>query len=276
VSDLATLVELLRGRTVVALTGAGCSTESGIPDYRSPERLPPRRAPIQHRDFLEQEPVRRRYWARSLIGWPRFSAAVPNEAHRALAALEDAEVLGGIITQNVDGLHQRAGSRVVVELHGALSRVRCLQCGAHLDRELVQRELLASNPGFAAVAASVAAAPDGDADLPDELVATFRLVACATCAGVLMPDVVFFGGNVSRATLDIAWSVFARGEVLLVIGSSLTVFSGYRFVYRAAERAIPVAIINRGPTRGDPHATICLDARAGSALPALERALRDV
>jgi NAD+-dependent protein deacetylase sirtuin 4 len=268
------LVALLRGRSIVALTGAGCSTESGIPDYRSPERPPRKRPPIQHREFMDHEEVRRRYWARSLLGWTQFSAAQPNEAHRALATLEETGHLAGLITQNVDSLHHRAGSRAVVELHGALARVRCLGCGAMCNRDAVQERLTDENPSFLLDARHVALAPDGDAELPDELVQRFVPVACARCAGVLMPDVVFFGGSVQKPTLDAAWAAFDRAEVLLVVGSSLTVFSGYRFVHRAAERGIPVAILNRGPTRGDPHAAVRVDARAGAALPELVRALR--
>ncbi len=268
------LVAMLRGRSFVALTGAGCSTESGIPDYRSPGRPPRKRPPIQHREFMDHEEVRRRYWARSLLGWSQFSAALPNPAHRALAALEDTGHLAGIITQNVDSLHQRAGSRGVVELHGALARVRCLSCGAMLSRDVLQARLTDENPSFLFDAQHVALAPDGDAELPDELVEAFAPVPCARCAGVLMPDVVFFGGAVSKPTLEAAWSTFDRAEVLLVIGSSLTVFSGYRFVYRAAERGIPVAIVNRGVTRGDPHAAVRVELRAGQVLPELVRALR--
>lgn len=272
-SELESLVSLLRGRAIVALTGAGCSTESGIPDYRSPGRPPRQRPPIQHREFLDHEATRRRYWARSLLGWSRFSAALPNPAHRALAALEERGHLAGLITQNVDSLHQRAGSRDVVELHGALARVRCLSCGAVTSRDALQERLTATNPDFLAGARDVALAPDGDADLPDELVAAFAPVPCARCEGTLMPDVVFFGGSVARPTLDDAWSTFDRAEVLLVVGSSLTVFSGYRFVHRAAERAVPIVIINRGPTRGDPHAALRVDARAGEVLPELAGAL---
>ncbi len=271
---IAPLVSLLRGRSIVALTGAGCSTESGIPDYRSPERPPRKRPPIQHREFLDHEQVRRRYWARSLLGWTQFSAAQPNDAHRALAALEETGQLAGLITQNVDSLHQRAGSRSVVELHGALARVRCLSCGTMCSRDAVQERLADENPGFLFDARGVTLAPDGDSELPDELVKSFAPVSCSRCGGVLMPDVVFFGGTVAKPTLDAAWAAFDRAEVLLVVGSSLTVFSGYRFVYRAAERGIPVAILNRGPTRGDPHAEVRLEARAGWALPELARALR--
>jgi NAD-dependent deacetylase sirtuin 4 len=275
------LLELMRGKRTVALTGAGCSTESGIPDYRGPNARP--RTPIQHREFVDKPEARRRYWARSLLGWPQLAAARPNAAHRALAALEHAGAIAGVITQNVDGLHAAAGSRDVVELHGALARVRCLTCEAITSRTALQDQLLAANPqlatliGDARIAPGDAElpprmAPDGDSELEDRLVAGFEVVAC-TCGGVLMPDVVFFGGSVPRPTLDAAWAMFERAELLLVVGSSLAVFSGYRFVRRAAEHGVPVAILNQGPTRGDPHACLRLDARAGEALPALARAL---
>ena len=265
------LIELLRGRRVVALTGAGCSTESGIPDYRGPDTPPRARPPIQHREFVEGADARRRYWARSMLGWPRMAAARPNRGHEALAALERARAVTGLITQNVDGLHQGAGSREVVELHGALRRVRCLACGDATTRHELQRRLHEANPDWLARGGAIA--PDGDADLADGDVAGFEVVACVACGGVLMPDVVFFGGSVPRPTLDAAWATFERAEVLLVVGSSLAVFSGYRFVRRAAERAIPVAILNRGPTRGDPHAALRVDARAGDALAAVAQAL---
>jgi NAD-dependent SIR2 family protein deacetylase len=281
--DLAPLVDMARGRRVVALTGAGCSTESGIPDYRGVDTPPLPRAPIQHREFVDSEDNRRRYWARSLLGWPRLVAAKPNAGHHALAALERAGVIEGVITQNVDSLHTVAGSANVVELHGALARVRCLGCGAVSSRHDLQDRLLAANPAWPGLARVMPAGaaelsppksrPDGDVDLSDELVSTFVHVACIECGGVLMPDVVFFGGSVPRDTLDAAWNLFDRAELLLVIGSSLTVFSGYRFVRRAAERDVPVAILNRGPTRGDPHAQLRIDARIGDALPLLVTAL---
>lgn len=271
--DVASLVELARGRRVVALTGAGCSTESGIPDYRGVDTPPRTRPPIQHREFVDKVENRRRYWARSLLGWPRLAAAQPNAGHVAIVELERAGVLAGVITQNVDGLHTAAGSREVVELHGALARVRCLQCHAITTRTSLQDRLLAANPNWPARARMATIAPDGDVDLPDELVAGFEIVACHACEGVLMPDVVFFGGSVPRATLDAAWALFDRAELLLVIGSSLTVFSGYRFVRRAAERGVPVAILNRGPTRGDEHAQVRVDARAGEALTRLVQML---
>ncbi|HET9621884.1 MAG TPA: NAD-dependent protein deacetylase [Kofleriaceae bacterium] len=271
--DLAVLASLVRGRRIVALTGAGCSTESGIPDYRGPDAPPRTRPPIQHHDFMQQAEIRRRYWARSTLGWSLFAGAAPNAAHTALAALEGAGTLAGVITQNVDSLHGAAGSRAVVELHGALARVRCLTCGELTTRDELQGRLLAANPGWLARAQGAAIAPDGDSELPEALVAGFTVVACVACDGALMPDVVFFGGTVPRPTLDAAWQLFDRGEVLLVVGSSLTVFSGYRFVRRAAERGIPVAIVNRGPTRGDDYARVRIDARAGTALPALVRVL---
>jgi NAD-dependent deacetylase sirtuin 4 len=265
------LIGLLRGRRVVALTGAGCSTESGIPDYRGPDTPPRARPPIQHREFVERADARRRYWARSMLGWPRLAAARPNRGHEALAALERAGAVAGLITQNVDGLHHRAGSREVVELHGALRRVRCLACSRAIARDELQRRLAEANPDWMERGGTIA--PDGDADLADDATAGFEVVACAACGGVLMPDVVFFGGSVPRPTLDAAWATFERAEVLLVVGSSLTVFSGYRFVRRAAERAVPVAILNRGPTRGDPHAALRVDASAGEALAAVARGL---
>jgi len=270
-TDLDALIALLRGRRVVALTGAGCSTESGIPDYRGPDTPPRARPPIQHREFVDNADARRRYWARSMLGWPRLAAARPNQGHAALAALEDAGAVAGLITQNVDGLHHGAGSRVVVELHGALRRVRCLACDQLTSRDELQQRLLAANPDWLERGGSVA--PDGDADLIDGDVRDFEVVACDACGGVLMPDVVFFGGSVPRATLDAAWATFGRAEVLLVVGSSLTVFSGYRFVRRAAEHGVPVAILNRGPTRGDPYAALRVDAGAGEALSAIARAL---
>jgi NAD-dependent SIR2 family protein deacetylase len=272
-SILVPLLRLLEGRRVVVLTGAGCSTESGIPDYRGPETPPRPRPPIQHREFVDHAHIRRRYWARSALGWSRFSAARPNAAHTALAELEQRGAIAGVITQNVDSLHGAAGSGTVVELHGALARVRCLACAEVATRDALQARLLAANLGWFDRSHSLGLAPDGDSDLPEELVADFAVVACEACSGTLMPDVVFFGGSVPRATLDAAWALFDRAEVLLVVGSSLAVFSGYRFVRRAAERGIPVAILNRGPTRGDEHAVLRIDARAGLALPALAQAL---
>jgi NAD-dependent SIR2 family protein deacetylase len=264
------LVELLAGRRFVVLTGAGCSTESGIPDYRGQGRAGPRN-PIQHDAYLRRAEVRQRYWARATLGWVRFSGARPNPAHRALAALERAGVLNGIITQNVDRLHHAAGSRRVVELHGALADVRCLECGAVAPRAAIHERLVAENPGW--LTRPFAPTPDGDADLPDEAVASFRVVACASCGGVLKPDVVFFGGSVAEATLSEAWELLAAAGALLVVGSSLAVYSGFRFARRAHELGLPVALLNDGPTRADELADVRLAARAGEVLPRLAEAL---
>ncbi len=260
----------LRHRRVVALTGAGCSTGSGIPDYRGPQTPPRSRPPIQHREFVDDAATRQRYWARAHVGWPRIAGAAPNPAHVALAALERAGVVTGLITQNVDGLHGAAGSRTVVELHGALARVRCLGCDDRTSRAALAARLHAANVGWTATARD---APDGDAVVDDKAARQFVVVPCAVCGGVLMPDVVFFGGNVAAPTLAAAWTAFDAADVLLVAGSSLTVFSGYRFVRRAAERGMSVVIINHGPTRGDGEATVRLDADVGAALPALAAAL---
>ncbi len=269
--DLGPLTALLAGRRVVALTGAGCSTESGIPDYRGAGRPGPRN-PIQHDAFMRRAEVRQRYWARATLGWERFKFARPNAAHAALARLEAAGLLAGVITQNVDRLHQAAGSRLVVELHGALADVRCLGCAAHEPRAELQARLLAANAAWVAAAQGVTR-PDGDADLSAELVAAFQVVGCRACGGALKPDVVFFGGTVAEPTLSAAWALLAAGAVLLVVGSSLTVYSGFRFVRRAHELAMPVAIVNLGPTRGDALAQVRVSAAAGEALPRLAAAL---
>jgi NAD-dependent deacetylase sirtuin 4 len=267
---LAPLVELLSGRRIVVLTGAGCSTDSGIPDYRGGGRTGPRN-PIQHDAFLRLPQVRRRYWARATLGWARFRTAAPNAAHRALAALEEAGALVGVITQNVDRLHQRAGSLRVVELHGALEEVGCVACARREPRQEVQERLLEANPGWLDVAAE--ALPDGDADLPAELVAGFEIVGCRACGGPLKPDVVFFGGSVSDKTLAAAWALFDEGAALLVAGSSLTVYSGFRFVRRAQEIGRPIALINIGPTRADDLAAVKVEASVAEVLPRLAQAL---
>ena len=288
---LAELAALLRGRRAVALTGAGISTESGIPDYRGPGTRERARSPMQHAEFVRDGTARRRYWARSVIGWPRVDAAAPNPAHAALAAMERAGALAAVITQNVDRLHHRAGSRAVIELHGALADVTCLGCGARESRGALQERLLALNPWWGTGAAPTGAdppaatapdgdadvpaatAPDGDADLPAASIDRFQVADCGGCGGVLKPDVVFFGGSVPRPVVDAAYRLVDESEALLVVGSSLTVYSGYRFVRRAAERGVPVAIVNLGPTRGDPLATLRWDERAGATLPALAAAL---
>jgi NAD-dependent SIR2 family protein deacetylase len=220
---------------------------------------------------MKKADVRRRYWARATLGWARFSGAEPNAAHRALAALEGSGRLAGVITQNVDRLHQRAGSRRVVELHGALAEVACLRCGGGEPRHELQARLLDANPGWLESAANIQ--PDGDADLDAERVAGFQVVGCRLCEGDLKPDVVFFGGAVSERTLAAAWDLFDEGEVLIVVGSSLAVYSGFRFVRRAQERALPIAIVNVGATRADDIATVKLSAPVGTLLPRLAAAL---
>ena len=264
------LCDLLAGQRVVALTGAGCSTESGIPDYRGPETRKKVRNPIQYQAFCSSAQTRQRYWARSATGWQRITAAGPNATHIALARLESAGVVRGVITQNVDRLHHRAGSQRVVELHGALANVRCLSCPNIEPRSSVQRRLMIANPGYAA-AGSIEQAPDGDAEVADT--ALFTVVSCLRCGGVLKPDVVFFGENVPRSVVDDAWTLFDEAEVLLVLGSSLAVFSGYRFVHRAAKHGVPVGIVNLGSSRGDRDAAVLLHARLGEVMPLLAESL---
>lgn len=269
---LEVMLRLLRGRRLVALTGAGCSTESGIPDYRGAGRPERPASPIQHDAFLRRAEVRQRYWARSTVGWAHFAAAVPNDGHRALAALEESGVAAGVITQNVDRLHARAGSRRVVELHGALAEVMCLCCGAREPRQELQGRLLAANPGWLE-AGEAALRPDGDAQVAAAAVADFRVPACLSCGGVLKPDVVFFGGTVPASVVAAAFALLEAAEVLLVVGSSLAVYSGFRFVRRAVERGQPVAVINLGATRGDDLAAARVEGRAGEVLPRLATAL---
>jgi len=265
---LADLRRLLEGRRIVALTGAGCSTESGIPDYRGPGTRARARNPIQGRMFREREDIRRRYWARAAIGWHRFSAAEPNAAHRALAALEQGARLEGIITQNVDGLHHDAGSRRVVELHGNLRTVSCLVCRIAFGRDDVQSRLESLNPGWTTRLAPIA--PDGDSDLEPESIAGFVVPACEACGGALKPDVVFFGESVPKHVVGDAYTLLDRAEVLLVVGSSLAVYSGYRFLRDAAARGIPIALVNLGETRGQELASVHVEARAGEVLAALQ------
>jgi NAD-dependent SIR2 family protein deacetylase len=269
--ELADLVALLRGKRVLALTGAGLSTDSGIPDYRSPEALKRPRTPIQGPEFRRSERARRRYWARAVIGWERFRFARPNAGHLALARLEAAGVVTTILTQNVDHLHHDAGSTRVLELHGALAEVECLGCGAVEPREAVQARMLARNPGWLAHASAIA--PDGDAELDGDAIDRFVPAGCDGCGGALKPKVVFFGENVARPLVERAFAALDEADALLVVGSSLAVFSGYRFLLRAADRGAPIAIVNRGPVRGEERATLKVDAPIGEVLPGLAAAL---
>jgi NAD+-dependent protein deacetylase sirtuin 4 len=266
VDGLDNLVHCLWGRRTLALTGAGVSTESGIPDYRGPTTRHRPRTPMQHRLFVSDARARARYWARSARGWPTFRHARPNRGHLALAALQRSGAVSGLLTQNVDRLHRQAGSQDV-ELHGALAEVRCLDCGALEGRDEVQRRLEALNPGLLEGGATLA--PDGDVDVPEGLVEGFRVPECLACGGVLKPDVVFFGDAVPRPRLEAALALLEGAQALLVVGSSLTVFSGYRFVLQAAQAGKPVAIVNLGPTRGHPHACVTVDGSAGEVLEAL-------
>nr|WP_202420892.1 NAD-dependent protein deacetylase [Actinomadura rayongensis] len=260
----AVLADLLADGDVVVLSGAGLSTESGIPDYRGPAARGRPATPMTYQTFVGSEAARRRYWARSHVGWRHVTGAAPNAGHRAVAALQRHGLLAGIITQNVDGLHQAAGARDVLELHGALDRVVCLGCGARTPRAALDARLRAANPGWTAAAGAVN--PDGDVVLTDAQVAAFRIVDCAGCGGVLKPDVVFFGENVARPLVERCFALTERAGTLLVLGTSLTVMSGYRFVRRAARLAVPVAIVNQGPTRGDADALVRIDAPLGTTL----------
>jgi NAD+-dependent protein deacetylase sirtuin 4 len=275
---LDTLLSLLRGRRIVVLGGAGCSTESGIPDYRGADGRQRARSPVQYQEFVRSEAARVRYWSRSMVGWPRIAAARPNAGHAALARLEAGGVVHGMITQNVDGLHHTAGSRRVVELHGSLARVRCLGCGSTVGRDDYQAALRSRNPAWAARLERVGfdAAPDGDAELPAADPASFRVPGCEACGGVMKPDVVFFGENVPRPRVDEAWHMLGGGDVLLVAGSSLTVYSGRRFTDRAAADGMPIAIVNVGPTRADHAAAVKVEAPLGRVLPVVAGALLGV
>lgn len=252
-------------RTAV-LTGAGCSTASGIPEYRDDAGEWKHAQPVQFADYTGSEAVRRRYWARSFTGWRRISTAQPNAAHRALATLGDSACAGGIVTQNVDDLHRRAGSRDVIDLHGVLARVRCLGCQAVEDRPGFQSRLEQLNPGWTAVGGAIR--PDGDAELGDVALDGFNVPACEACGGIVKPDVVFFGEQVPAARVARARDRVATADALLVVGSSLMVFSGFRFVRQAVQAGQPVAILNRGRTRADDVAALRLHADCGDVLSA--------
>jgi len=251
------------------LTGAGCSTDSGIPDYRDRDGQWKRATtPVMYAAFMRELRVRQRYWARSMLGWPRFRAVLPNAAHRALAELEQRGQVGLLVTQNVDRLHQRAGSQHVVDLHGRLDRVRCMACQATWPRDDYQRELLAANPAWAGLDA--ATAPDGDAELDGQDFSHFAVPPCPHCSGIVKPDVVFFGEAVPRERIEDANRAWQAADAVLVVGSSLMVYSGYRFVRAAALAGKPVAAVTLGHTRADPLLTLKLDANCGEALAFLD------
>lgn len=260
---LSHLGRLLEAGEVLVLTGAGVSTDSGIPDYRGTPGVV-RQAPISYRQFIDDVSARRRYWARSHLGWRNITGAEPNSGHRAIADLERAGLAGGVITQNVDGLHQAAGSQLVLELHGSLAGTVCLGCGDRRARLELHHRLAAANPGFDAH--EVRYRPDGDALVPDDLIGSFQTVACLECGGLLKPDVVFFGENVAKPVVASAYEWLAGASALMVVGSSLAVMSGYRFVLAARREGKPIAIVNRGPTRGDADATVKIHGEIASTL----------
>ncbi len=269
---LAPVADRMRGHRTVALTGAGMSTDSGVPDYRSPGAPP--RTPMSHQEFLSSLEYRRHYWARNHVGWRYMLGVRPNDGHRTLAALEDAGLVSGVITQNIDLLHLRAGSRRVVHVHGRYDRVRCLDCGFTTSRRAHDDALVAANPGWRERMEhlpDIEIAPDADAVL--EATADFRIVDCPRCGGILQPDVVFFGSNSSRERTAAATELVEGADLMLVLGSSLAVMGGLRYVRLAARRDVPVAIVNRGTTRGDDLATWRVNAGTTQALAVLAELL---
>lgn len=269
-ATIAAAADLLRGRTWVALTGAGMSTDSGIPDYRGPTSI--RATPMQFSEFVGSTDAQQRYWARSYLGWHRIGQARPNAGHRALADLEAAG-LCGVITQNVDGLHSAAGSRRVINLHGDIAAVVCLDCGHRSARSELQRRFAQANPQVDQPQRLQHAElrPDGDAVAQDWQ--QFQLIGCLNCAGRLKPDVVFFGESVPKARVEAAYGLVEYAEVLVVLGSSLTVMSGFRFVRHQAKKQQPVLIINRGPTRGDDLASLKIENGCSETLGEIRAAL---
>lgn len=246
------------------LTGAGCSTDSGIPDYRDADGSWKRSQPVTYQAFMGDTLTRQRYWARSLVGWRRFGHAQPNGTHHALCRLEQSDKLQLLLTQNVDGLHQRAGSRNVVDMHGRLDTVRCMGCEHRSPRHAFQQLLLALNPSWAQLDA--ADAPDGDADLDGHDFSTFTIPPCPHCGGILKPDVVFFGENVPRDRVAKAMQALDEADAMLVVGSSLMVFSGYRFAHAAAKAGKPIAAVNLGRTRADPLLSLKIEQPCAEAL----------
>ena len=268
------LVEAFRIGSVAILSGAGLSTESGIPDYRGPSGQARRAGqPMTYQEFTGSAGARQRYWARSHLGWRHVTGAAPNTGHRAVAGLERAGLVSGIITQNVDGLHQAAGAADVTELHGSLHRVVCLTCWSRSSREELDERLRAANPEWTAAAAGAEPAVNPDGDVALEETAGFTVLDCLACGGLLKPDVVFFGENVPKPRVEACFSLVSASSAIVVLGSSLTVMSGLRYVRRASSLGIPVLIVNQGATRGDPLATATLDAPLGRTLAALVREL---
>jgi NAD-dependent SIR2 family protein deacetylase len=251
-------------RRIVVLTGAGISTASGIPDYRGPDGVWKRRAPVTYQQFMRDPAMRARYWARSFVGWPLVARAQPNRAHRALVEIDAQKRIEKLITQNVDGLHTRAGQRDVIDLHGRIDQVICVECGTRVTRAEIQHRLADAHPDWTILTA--ATAPDGDADLERISFDDFHPPACSQCGGMLKPDVVFFGENVPRERVIATQEALVDADAMLVVGSSLMVYSGFRFARMAHERGLPLAILTRGITRADSIATLKLDADCETTL----------
>ena len=252
------------------ITGAGCSAGSGIPTYRNSEGVWQRNNPIQHQEFVSSPASRQRYWARSLAGWPAVAAAQPNETHKAIKTLEDLGLCSVVVTQNVDRLHQQAGQKQVIDLHGRLDRVHCLDCHHELTRAEMQIQLQAQNGEQFAQPTSIA--PDGDADVSDQLIQQLSVPPCDHCGGVLKPDVVFYGGSVPKDRVQQVFDAIDQAAGVLVVGSSLMVFSSFRFCRHAARLNKPIAIVNAGTTRADDLASLKLNCKGEDVLPnALEQ-----
>lgn len=265
---LDTLHRAMAERRFLVLTGAGISTSSGIPDYRDSEGVRRGKAPMMYQEFLATAQARRRYWARAMLGWPRVRIAQPNPAHRALATLQQRQRISGLITQNVDTLHDQAGSHDVIELHGSLHRVLCLDCQQRSPRDVIQQRMEHENPYLAGVDA--VQAPDGDTLLDPAFEERFHIPHCPHCNGQrLKPDVVFFGENVAQATAAKAMAAVAQAEGLLVVGSSLMAYSAFRLCKAMVEQGKPVIAINLGKTRGDELLQVKIEASCERLLPLL-------
>lgn len=275
-ADLEQLIGLLGRGSVAVITGAGLSTGSGIPAYRDPHGQWQHSQPIQHQDFLKSAATRRRYWARSFVGWPTMANATPNAGHNALAKLQFGGIVSTVITQNVDGLHHATGSQSIIELHGGIRQVCCLSCKAKFSRSQVQEWLKDANPDFDHDQARTARlAPDGDAHLVDTVYARFTVPDCPECAGLLKPDVVFFGDNVPRERVVAAQQIVEAAKALLVVGSSLMVYSGYRFAEQAHRSGKPIIAINRGVTRADHLLALKIEDDCGRALTGIVAGLME-
>lgn len=262
---------LVRHPGTLVLTGAGLSTASGIPDYRDRDGVRRGKEPIQGPEFRRSQAVQRRYWARSMVGWPVLAQASPNAGHEALAALEGAGRIGPLLTQNVDGLHQQAGSTAVLELHGNIHSVCCLDCGARVPRAFVQTRLVEANPLLAGAMATPL--PDGDAHVEPGALDDFQLPGCTHCGGTLMPDVIFFGDTIPPARTALALAHMEAADALLVVGSSLMVYSGFRFCRMAAQAGKPIAALNLGRTRADELISLKIEHSAERLLPQVARLL---